>query len=177
MVVKNEFEKHGIHPQKVSFGEVVLPLKTIDEDTRSKLNSALTNLGFEILDDSKAKLIEGIKAKIIQLVHHNGSMHLKTNWSDILSNEVNYEYNYISNLFSSIEGSTLEQYIIKQKIERVKELLLYDELNLSQIADKLGYSSVSHLSGQFKKVTGFTPSELKKARNVDQLRKPLDSVS
>ena len=90
---------------------------------------------------------------------------------------MHYEYNYLSNLFSSVEGVTVEQYIIKQKIEKVKELLFYDELSLSEIADKLGYSSVAHLSGQFKKITGFTPSEMKKSRDIDQNRKPLDSVS
>jgi AraC-like DNA-binding protein len=98
------------------------------------------------------------------------------NWSTILSDELHYEYNYLSNLFSSVEGITVEQYIIRQKIEKVKELLFYDELNLSQIANRMGYSSVAHLSAQFKKVTGLTPSEMKKSRDLDHNRKPLDSI-
>src|SRR5688500_9378097 len=117
-----------------------------------------------------------MKNKIIQLIPHTDRVELKLNWSTILSEELHYEYNYISNLFSSVEGITLEQYIIRQKIERAKELLFYDELTLSEIAHKLGYSSVAHLSGQFKKVTGFTPSELKKNRHVKGDRKSLDQV-
>ena len=99
------------------------------------------------------------------------------NWSAWLADELHYDYNYLSNLFSSLEGITLEQYVIRQKIERAKELLFYDELNLSQIANELGYSSVAHLSAQFKKVTGLTPSELKKSRDKNETRKPLDSVA
>jgi AraC-like DNA-binding protein len=104
-------------------------------------------------------------------------VNLKFNWSSVLADELHYEYNYLSSLFSSVEGITLEQYIIRQKIEKVKELLFYDELNLSQIANRLDYSSVGHLSAQFKKVTGFTPSEMKKSRDINHNRKPLDSIS
>jgi YesN/AraC family two-component response regulator len=177
MVVKQELEKQGLHPEKVSLGEVIIKEEKLSDEQQGKLDSALINLGFERIDDRKARVIESIKNKIIKMIHHAGKVDLKVNWSSILSEEMHYEYNYLSNLFSSVEGITLEQYIIRQKIEKVKELLFYDELSLSEIADHLGYSSVAHLSGQFKKVTGFTPSELKKSRNIDQNRKPLDSVS
>ena len=177
MVVKQELERQGLHPEKVTLGEVTIKEENLTQDQENKLDTALVNLGFERIDDRKARLIEAIKNKIIQLIHHTDKVDLKVNWSSLLSEEMHYEYNYLSNLFSSVEGVTLEQYIIKQKIEKVKELLFYDELSLSEIADKLGYSSVAHLSGQFKKITGFTPSEMKKSRNIDQNRKPLDSIS
>lgn len=177
MVVEQELQRQGLHPEKVTLGEVIIKEESLTPDQESKLDTALVNLGFERIDDRKARLIEAIKNKIIQLIHHTNKVDLKVNWSSLLSEEMHYEYNYLSNLFSSVEGVTLEQYIIKQKIEKVKELLFYDELSLSEIADKLGYSSVAHLSGQFKKITGFTPSEMKKSRNIDQNRKPLDSIS
>lgn len=177
MVVKQEFEKLGLHPEKVSLGEVTVREDELSDEQEHKLDAALKPLGFERIDDRKARLIEGIKNKVIQMIHHSDRINLKVNWSSVLSDEMHYEYNYLSNLFSSVEGITLEQYIIRQKIEKVKELLFYDELTLSEIADKLGYSSVAHLSAQFKKITGFTPSELKKSREIDQRRKPLDSIS
>lgn len=175
--VKQEFEKLGLHPEKVTLGEITIGEDSLSAEQQQQLDAALQELGFERIDDRKARLIEGIKSKIIQLIHHSDKVNLKVNWSKVLSDEVHYEYNYLSNLFSSVEGITLEQYIIRQKIEKVKELLFYDELTLSEIADKLGYSSVAHLSAQFKKITGFTPSELKKSREIDQNRKPLDAVS
>jgi YesN/AraC family two-component response regulator len=177
MVVEQELERQGLHPEKVTLGEVTIKEESLTPEQESKLDTALVNLGFERIDDRKARLIEAIKNKIIRLIHHTDKVDLKVNWSSILSEEMHYEYNYLSNLFSSVEGVTLEQYIIKHKIEKVKELLFYDELSLSEIADKLGYSSVAHLSGQFKKITGFTPSEMKKSRNIDRNRKPLDSIS
>lgn len=177
MVVKQELERQGLHPEKVTLGEVTIKEESLTQTQEDTLNNALVNLGFERIDDRKARLIDAIKSRIIQLIHHTDKVDLKVNWSSLLSEEMHYEYNYLSTLFSSVEGVTLEQYIIKQKIEKVKELLFYDELSLSEIADKLGYSSVAHLSGQFKKITGFTPSEMKKSRNIDQNRKPLDSIS
>ena len=177
MVVKQELERQGLHPEKVALGEVTITEDSLSDAQQNKLDSALIDLGFERIDDRKARLIEAIKNKIIKMIHHSEKVDLKFNWSDVLAEEMHYEYNYLSNLFSSVEGVTLEQYIIRQKIEKVKELLFYDELSLSEIGDKLGYSSVAHLSGQFKKITGFTPSEMKKSRNLDQNRKPLDSVS
>ena len=177
MVVKQELERQGLHPEKVALGEVTITEDSLSDAQQNKLDSALIDLGFERIDDRKARLIEAIKNKIIKMIHHSEKVDLKFNWSDVLAEEMHYEYNYLSNLFSSVEGVTLEQYIIRQKIEKAKELLFYDELSLSEIGDKLGYSSVAHLSGQFKKITGFTPSEMKKSRNLDQNRKPLDSVS
>lgn len=176
MVVRQEIEKLGLQPERVDLGEVEIS-GDIPEDIQKQLDGTLLSLGFERIDDRKARLIENIKNKVIDMIHHTDHVNLKYNWSAILSEALHYEYNYLSSLFSSVEGITLEQYIIRQKIEKVKELLFYDELNLSEIAHKLGYSSVAHLSGQFKKVTGFTPSELKKSREIDQKRKSLDKIS
>lgn len=173
--VSQEFEKSGLHPAKITLGEVKLDIDHIDKEVLSNLENRLKSLGFELIDDRKARLIEAIKNHVIKLIHHAEQIDLKLNWSYIISEQLHYEYNYLSSLFSSVEGMTLEQYIIHQKIERVKELLFYDELTLSEIANQLGYSSVAHLSGQFKKITGLTPSELKKSRK-QSLRKPLDSI-
>lgn len=177
MAVQRELEKAGLHPVKVSLGEVTIAEDKVPADVQSRLDNALIGLGFERIDDRKARLIEGIKNKVIEMIHHSKRIDRKFNWSVLLSEAMHYEYNYLSNLFSSVEGITLEQYIIRQKIERAKELLFYDELNLSEIADRLGYSSVAHLSGQFKKITGLTPSELKKSRAFNEQRRPLDSLS
>jgi len=176
MAVQQVLEKEGLHPVKIVLGEVTLNEDSISEKKLKQMDAHLYSLGFERIDDRKARLIEGIKNKIIQLIHHTDRLDRKHNWSTILSEEFHYEYNYLSSLFSSVEGITLEQYIIRQKIERAKELLFYDELNLSEIASRLGYSSVAHLSAQFKKITGLTPSELKKSRDMDKARKPLDSI-
>jgi AraC family transcriptional regulator len=175
LVVRQELEKLGLQPEKVTLGEVTLR-GAVDAGVLKNLDHTLLALGFERIDDRKARLIESIKSKVIEIVHYGNPGDRKFNWSDILAETLHYEYNYLSNLFSSVEGITLEQYIIRQKIEKVKELLFYDELNLSEIAHKLGYSSVAHLSGQFKKVTGFTPSELKKSREIEQSRKSLDNI-
>lgn len=177
MVVKQAFEEQGLHPEKVSLGEVILNDDALDNEQLAVLDARLIMLGFERIDDRKSRLMESIKNLIIQKIHHDENTTQKFNWSTILSEALHYEYNYLSNLFSSVEGITLEQYIIRQKIERVKELLFYDELTLSEIADRMGYSSVAHLSGLFKKITGFTPTELKKSRKLEQNRKSLDSIS
>lgn len=174
--VRQELLNQNLHPEKVVLGEVELKEDSLTDEQQTKLDSALIDLGFERIDDRKARLIESIKNKVIHKIHHSESVDKKFNWSKVLADELHYEYNYLSNLFSSVEGITLEQYIIRQKIEKVKELLFYDELNLSEIAARLGYSSVAHLSSQFKKITGLTPSELKKSRTLDQSRKPIDAV-
>lgn len=176
MAVTREVEKLGLHPDMVALGEVTLHETSVSADVMDKLDSSLRELGFERIDDRKARLIEQIKNKIITIIHHGDPASRKFNWSDILAETLHYDYNYLSNLFSSVEGITLEQYIIRQKIEKVKELLFYDELTLSEIADKLGYSSVAHLSGQFKKITGFTPSDMRKSRQLDQHRRSIDDV-
>lgn len=174
--VASIFEGQGLTPERVSLGEVQITQENLPPEKWKALDASLEALGFARIDDRKVRIIEGIKNKVIQLIHHSKEVDRKHNWSTVLAEEMHYEYNYLSNLFSSVVGITLEQYIIRQKIEKAKELLFYDELNLSEIANRLGYSSVAHLSAQFKKVTGMTPSELKKNRNAEDVRKPLDEV-
>jgi AraC family transcriptional regulator len=177
LVVGQELEKLGLQAEKISLGEVTLKENELSKEQVEKLDVALIEKGFERIDDRKSRLIESIKNKVIQLVHRPDGQARKLNWSTILSEELHLEYNYLSSLFSSVEGITLEHYIIHQKIERAKELLFYDELNLTQIADQLDYSSIAHLSAQFKKITGMTPSELKKSRKAEAGRKALDSIT
>lgn len=177
MVVTQELQKLGFHPEKVSLGEVALRESDLGQADLQRIDTILEPLGFERIDDRKGRMVDQIKNKVIEMIHDPKAEARKMNWSAWLADELHYDYNYLSNLFSSLEGITLEQYVIRQKIERAKELLFYDELNLSQIANELGYSSVAHLSAQFKKVTGLTPSELKKSRDKNETRKPLDSVA
>jgi AraC-like DNA-binding protein len=172
MVVQAELEKLGLHPILVTLGEVTLEQELSDDD-KKQLDEKLQSLGFAIIDDKKSQLIEKIKNLIIELVHQQNNQ-LKTNLSDWLIKHLHHDYTYMTNLFSEVEGTTIEKYFIAQKIEKVKELLVYDELTLSEIAFQLNYSSVAHLSSQFKKVTGLTPSHFKKIR--EEKRKPLDEV-
>lgn len=172
MVVKAELEKAGFRPLTVELGEAEIEDKP-DKDRLHQLNTSLKNLGFEIIDDRTSRLIEKIKNTIVELIHHSNG-NLQINLSEFISQKLHYDYNYVSNLFSEVEGSTIEKYFIAQKIEKIKELLKYDELSLSQIADKLGYSSVAYLSNQFKKQTGLSPSfykSLKKnsRKNIEDL--------
>ena len=172
MVVKNEFEKAGLKPSEVIMGEVELqkePNKTILES----LNKNLVQLGFEILDSQRQKIIENIKRLLIHIVQ-SGQIEEHFSISHFLSKKLNKDYSQISRLFPEVEGITIEQFFILQKIEKVKELLAYDELTLSEIAWKLGYSSVAHLSSQFKKVTGLTPSYFKSIGG--RHRKSLDQI-
>ena len=172
MVVQNEMEKLGLGVKHIALGEVTIDRDLTDEQ-KDLVANRLENLGFELIDDKKSRIIEKIKNIIIELVHqHNGEIH--SNLSDILSSQLNHDYNYLSNLFSEVEGTTIEKYFIAQKIERVKELLVYDELSLSEIAFQLNYSSVGYLSNQFKRVTGLTPSYFKQIK--EEKRKPLDKV-
>ena len=173
MVVTNELESLGIQPVSVTLGEVDLGNTQLSEQQQHDIDKTLQPLGFERIDDRKSQLIQKVKNFVIEQIHYADGERLNS-WSDLITEEVNHSYSYVSNLFSSVEGVTLEQYIILQKIEKVKELLVYDELTLSQIAYKLDYSSVAHLSRQFKKVTGFTPSRFKQLKG--QNRKPLDEV-
>ena len=170
--VQNELDKLGIEEAQVRLGEIRIE-QELSESEKQQLKEALLPLGFEIIDDKKSRIIEQIKNVIIDLVHHQDN-DIKTNLSDVLSSKLNHDYNYLSNLFSEVEGTTIEKYHIAQKIEKVKELLVYDELSLSEIAFQLNYSSVAYLSNQFKKVTGLSPSHFKKIR-VNK-RKPLDEV-
>ncbi len=159
MVVKDELEKLGLHPIVVELGEVEV-LETISQKQRDELGTALKRYGFELMDDKKAILIEKIKQVIIETIHYTDEA-LRVNFSDHLSEKLQYDYTYLANLFSEVEGTTIEHFIIKHKIERVKELLIYDELSLTEISYKLHYSSVAALSNQFKKITGLTPSFFK----------------
>ncbi|HEY9007609.1 MAG TPA: helix-turn-helix transcriptional regulator [Ohtaekwangia sp.] len=176
LVVTQELTKLGLHPAKVTLGEVELREESLTKEQQDAVDGALTAVGFARIDDRKGRLIESIKNIIIERIHHVDMIDRKFNWSDILAEALHHDYNSLSSLFSSVEGTTIEQYIIRQKIERAKELLFYDELNLSEIAHKLGYSSVAHLSAQFKKITGLSPSELKKSRKAEDVRTPIDSL-
>lgn len=172
MVVRNELEQRGLEPLTVELGEAELKNELSDAG-KKELGEALHQLGFELIDDKKSRLIERIKTIIIELVHQKNS-EMNTNLSELLAEQLHHDYHYLSNLFSEVEGSTIEKYFIAQKIERVKELLVYDELSLSEIAYQLNYSSVAYLSSQFKKVTGLTPSYFKNIKGIK--RKPLDEV-
>jgi AraC-like DNA-binding protein len=172
LVVQQELEKLGYNPIRVSLGEAELP-DDIDENDRSRIENQLKTFGFELINDKKSRLIEQIKTLIIDLVHHTDN-ELNMNLSDYLRTKLFHDYTYLSNLFSDVEGTTIEKYYIAQKIEKVKELLVYDEYSLSEIAFRLNYSSAAHLSHQFKKVTGLTPGHFKKIKT--EKRKPLDEV-
>ncbi len=162
LFVKSELEKFGINYANVGLGEVDI-IGKISKVQLYSLAASLKLSGLELLVDDKKILIEKIVATIIELVHYKDDQ-MKTNLSDYLSQRLNHNYTYLSNLFSEVKGITIEQYHLSNKIEKVKELLVYDEINLTEIAGKLNYSSVSHLSNQFKKMTGLTPSHFKKLK-------------
>ena len=172
MVVKNEFEKAGLKPSEVIMGEVELQ-KEPNKSVLESLSRNLEQLGFEILDTKRQKQIEKIKGLLISLVQ-SGQIEEHFSMSNFLSKKLHKDYSQISRLFSEVEGITIEQFFILQKIEKVKEWLIYNELTLSEIAWKLGYSSVAHLSSQFKKVTGLTPSYFKSMGG--RQRKSLDQI-
>ena len=162
MVVKSELQKLGLQHGAVDLG--VAEVKgTITNEQHNQLKTALLKAGLELMDDKKAVLIEKIKNVIVEMVHYADEMP-KTKNSDYLTEKLHLDYTYLANLFSEVTGTTIEHYIIAHKIERVKELIIYDELNLTQISYKLNYSSVAHLSNQFKKITGLTPSFFKKLK-------------
>jgi AraC-like DNA-binding protein len=165
-------EELGMPFQNVKLGEIDLK-EALDIEGKNRLNQELEAVGFSLIDDRKSRLIEQMKNLIVQKIHHTQEA-LDLKWADFISDQLHYDYKYLGMLFSSVESITLEQYIIRQKIERIKELLIYDELTLSQIAFQLGYSSVAHLSSQFKKVTGMTPSQFK--NNIDRKRNTLDNI-
>lgn len=172
MVVRNQLEQLGLQPVSVELGIAVLPDEVTDEVYHA-IKDALEPFGFELIDDKKSQVIEQIKDAIIELVHYNDN-DLKVNLSDYLTSKLNRDYSSLSKLFSEITNTTIEKYLIAQKIERAKELLVYGELSLNEIADKLNYSSAAYLSAQFKSVTGLTPSYFKKIKEYK--RKPLDEV-
>ena len=172
MLVKEELKKLGLHFILVDMG-VVDVMENITPDQREQIRLALHKSGLELMDDKKAVLIEKIKNVITELIHFTDELP-KVNFSDYLSEKLNYDYTYLANLFSDVQGTTIEKFVISHKIEKVKELIIYDELNLTEIAWKLHYSSVSHLSNQFKKITGLTPSHFKNLRN--KRRNPIEEI-
>ena len=170
--VSEEFAKANIPVKSISLGEVTIE-REMGQELHSMLERSLAKRGFELLKDQISKLIEQIKSIVIQQIHYDGER-LDVNFSTLIAEKLNQEYTSLSKLFSSVEGITIEKYILKQKIEKVKELIIYNELTLSEIAHCMDYSSVAHLSSQFKKETGMTPSDFKKGRS--QGRKTLDGV-
>lgn len=167
MIVKEELKKLGIRYAAVDLGEVEI-MENITELQREQIKITLLKSGLELMDDKNAMLIEKIKNVIVEMVHYTEELP-KIKFSDYLSEKLNYDYTYLANLFSETEGTTIEHFIILHKIERVKELIIYDELNLTEIAYKLHYSSVGHLSNQFKKVTGLTPSFFKSLKRKKRI--------
>jgi len=170
--VKEIFNKINVDTNSVELGEVKVPSEITDEQ-KMQLEEQLTARGFELLQNQKSKIIGQIKAIIIEQIHHTKEA-LNVNFSTLIAERLNHDYTGLSKLFSQVEGVTIEKFILKQKIEKVKELIVYNELNLSEIAFQLNYSSVAHLSSQFKKETGMTPSAFKKLERRD--RNSLDSI-
>jgi AraC-like DNA-binding protein len=173
-VIKDELEKMNIPVTSITLGEVIIDKESVDLPI-DEIRKMLEENGFELIEDRKAKLIEKIKIEVIKYVHSKDKSEKSSKrFSDYIADILHYDYHYLSNLFSSVENITIEQYLITQKIERAKELLKYGELTLSEIAYELDYSSVAHLSGQFKKVTGLTASRFKSL--TENTRKPLDNI-
>ncbi|HEX6334160.1 MAG TPA: AraC family transcriptional regulator [Flavisolibacter sp.] len=173
MVVREQLDEAGLQYRNIQLGEVELDSPPT-QDQVEHLSVKLASLGFEILDDQRSALVNQIKSTIIRLIHNRGNEELNKKMSVLLSEKLGRDYHFLSTLFSSIEGVTIEKFLILQRIERVKELLVYDEMTLNEIAYELGYSSVQHLSQQFRKVTGMTPSEFRQLK--ENRRKPLDQV-
>jgi YesN/AraC family two-component response regulator len=163
MIVKSELEKMHLHFTVVELGEVEIA-EELSSKQQQELKTSLLKSGLELLEDKKSILIEKIKNIIVEMIHYSDEPPL-LNFSAYLSEKLSYDYNYLSNLFSEVKGTTIEHFIISHKIERAKELLIYNELTLTEIAEKLHYSNVAHLSNQFKKVTGLTPTFFKKMKH------------
>jgi len=172
LAVKEVLRELGLHFVIVDLGEIDI-MENISEVQREKLKIALIGVGLELMDDKKAMLIEKITNVIIEMVHHTEEI-IRINFSDFLSEKLHHDYTYLSNIFSEVKGITIQQFIIIHKVERIKELLLYDELNLTEISYKLNYSSVAHLSNQFKKITGLTPSHFKQLKDIK--RRPIEDI-
>ena len=172
IVVKDILKGLDLHFVIVDLGEVEI-MEDLETEQLDALKMALLEAGLELMDNKKAILIERIKNTIIEMVHHS-TEGLKINFSNFLSEKLNHDYTYMANLFSEVQGTTIEQYIIAHKVEKIKELILYGELNITEIAWKMNYSSVAHLSNQFKKVTGLSPSQFKQLK--DKSRSPIDNV-
>lgn len=173
--VEKLLEKNALKSISITLGTVLL-IDEPDKATLDELDKSLQASGFKLIDDRKSRILEKIKTLIIQNIHHTEQFDLSLNWSSYLSGELGYEYKYLTGLFSVTEGITIEQYIIRQKMEKVKELLIYDELSVKEIAFRLGYSSMAHLSSQFKKIIGLTPTAFKKTVESYLSRKSLDDL-
>lgn len=174
MVVKQLFTDLDIEFHRIQLGQIALK-KEPNAEQLEQIRSLLQQHGFELLDDKKSKTVEKIKTTIVSLIHGTEAEELNLKLSAILEEKLQTDYHYLSTLFSSVEGVTIERYTILQRIEKVKELLMYDEKSLSEIAYEMGYSSVQHLSQQFKKITGLTPSHFKQLK--ENKRKPLDKIN
>lgn len=172
MAVKEELRKLGLHFVVVDLGEVDV-MEDLTSEQLAQLSAGLLSTGLELMDDKRAILIEKIQNIITEMIHNADDMP-KMNYSDYISEKLDYDYTYLSNIFSEVKGITIQQFIIVHKIERVKEYLIYDELNLTEISYKLHYSSVAHLSNQFKKVTGLSPSQYKQLK--DKKRSPIEDI-
>lgn len=172
IAVSDALKKLKLHFIVVDLGEVDI-MENITDEQRALLKMELYDSGLELMDDKRAMLIEKIKNVIVEMVHHSEEA-IKVNFSDYLSEKLNHDYTYLANLFSEVQGTTIEQFIIGHKIERIKELIIYGELNITEIAWKMNYSSVAHLSNQFKKVTGLSPSHFKQMKN--KRRSPLEEI-
>ncbi|WP_199717214.1 AraC family transcriptional regulator [Flavobacterium sp. 102] len=172
MMVKDELKKLGLHFIIVDLGVVEI-METISPEKRELLKANLIDSGLELMDDKRAILIEKVKNVIIEMIHHSEEP-IKVTFSEYLSEKLNQNYTYLANLFSEVQGTTIEQFMILHKVERIKELIIYDELNITEIAWKMNYSSVAHLSTQFKKVTGLSPSHFKLLK--DKRRNPIEEL-
>lgn len=172
MVVKAELEKLGLNYVNVKLGEADI-IENITSDQIGQLDHALKKSGLELMDNKKSILVERIKTSIIELVHYTEEQ-IKVNLSEYLSEQLNYDYTYLANLFSEVKGITIEKFYLAHKIEKVKELIVYHDLSLTEISYRMHYSSVAHLSNQFKKITGLTPSHFKKLK--DNRRKSIDQI-
>jgi AraC-like DNA-binding protein len=172
IAVKEELKKLGLHYIMVDLGEVEI-MENISDETRERLKTALFSVGFELMDDKRSVLIERIKNAVIEMIYHSNEV-IKTKFSHYLSNKLNYNYTYLANLFSEVQGITIEQFVISHKIEKIKELIIYGDLSISEIAWKMNYSSVAHLSNQFKKIAGLTPSHFKQLK--EKRRRPIDEI-
>lgn len=172
IVVKEVLKELGLHFIVVDLGEIEI-MEDITDEQRAALKLGLLDSGLELMDDKKAILIERIRILITEMVHHADELP-QINYSNFISQKIGYDYTYLSNIFSEVKGITIQQFIIINKVERVKELIIYDELNITEIAWKMNYSSVAHLSNQFKKITGLTPSHFKQLK--EKRRTPIEEI-
>jgi AraC-like DNA-binding protein len=172
MMVKESLKELGLHFIVVDLGVVDI-MESLSSEQREQLKALLFDAGLELMDDKRAMLIEKIKNVIVEMVHYADELP-KTNFSDFIAVKLNHDYTYLANLFSEVQGTTIEQFIIAHKIERIKELIIYGEMNITEIANKMNYSSVAHLSSQFKKVTGLSPSHFKQLK--DKRRNPIEEI-